>query len=290
MYLFKIIKWKIKNIQQYIRYSISYIFNASIIFENWTKLWSDSFIVLMRARTPYSAGNAWTKCAQTSILANANVISAWHVGTRDTRNRGHEPKIISVCCFIRRDSLWESRQPTFAARRETVEAAKYFSAADIVLFFWPNRVWTRVYKLSYIRSGRGYAVASSIGVSVLSSKLPLSFIASPALFIPIHPVVLYGAFPTKGAAGAIYATRVKKEEKRVTRIKGPRFDRQKQTVVNRGPKEAERASEGQLVERLRTYRRICSSYNAGMYKVSRAYFYYFSQIRDYIGFYQKFNS
>lgn len=135
IYLFKIIKWKIKNIQPYIRYSISYIFNASIIFENWTKLWSDSFIVLIRTRTLYSAGNAWTKCAQTSILANANVISAWHVGARDTRNRGHEPKIISVCCSIRRDSLWESRQPTLAARRETVEAAKYFSAPDIVLFF-----------------------------------------------------------------------------------------------------------------------------------------------------------
>lgn len=48
------------------------------------------------------------------------------------------------------------------------------------------------------------------------------------------------------------------------------------------PKEVERTREGHLVKHIRTYRRICLSYNTCMYKVSRAYF--LSQIRDYITF------
>lgn len=146
-------------------------------------------------------------CSQTQMLFLRDTQA------KDTRrNRGHGPKIISVCCSTWRDSLWESRQPT---RRQTVEAAKYFSVLDIVLFFFrPNRVWTRVYKLSYIRSGRGYAVASSIGVSVLSSKLPLSFIATLARPTPDPPCRPLRGFSDKERRGSVICHKDKARRKK----------------------------------------------------------------------------
>lgn len=163
---------------------------------------------------------------------------------RDSRIRGHGPKIISVCCSTRRESLWESRQPTLAVRRKIVEAAKYFSAPASCFFFGQPEC-----ELAYTNfpTSGGYAIASSIAVSILSSKLPLSFMATFSLPTPVHSVVLYRAFPTKSATGAIYTTRVKKKKKndmdKRSEIRQTETNSRKQ-----GPKEAERTRGG-------TYRR-----------------------------------
>lgn len=94
--------------------------------------------------------------------------------------------------------------------------------------------------------GRGYAVAS-IRVSVLSSKLPLSFIVLP---FPLR-LVLRGTLPTKSAAGAIRGMRVREGKKDDV---GKRSE-VRQTETNsrkQGLKETERTRKERLVKRVRT--------------------------------------
>lgn len=133
---------------------------------------------------------------RTSSSMVANIVPAGRAASRERRvgtrrNRGQGPKIIPACCPTRRVSLritsaGTHRRPS-AGRRGTIVGgsperplrAKYFSAPDVVLFSVERSVNPRIQ--TFVHPGdRGYAVASN-GVSVLSSKLPLSFIVS---FLP----------------------------------------------------------------------------------------------------------
>lgn len=92
------------------------------------------------------------------------------------------------------------------------EAAKYFSAPDVVLFSAERSVNSRIQTFVRPRGGKEQRVRRRF--------LHWSFrslIETATFFygISIH-FVLHGAFPTKSAAGAIYATRVRQEGKRVT--------------------------------------------------------------------------
>lgn len=165
-------------------------------------------------------------------------------------SRGRRLKIISVCCpttrlpenHVSRHSPpkdWKrkprGREIFFGARHRA-----FFSRAECEFAYTNFRTFRR---------GKGYA-ASSIGVSILSSKLPLSFMATPS--------TPWSSYDKERRGGDIYA-RVRQGGRRVT---GKRSEIRRIETNNRkqGPKGFWKDMKRAL--RIKTYRQICLSYNA----------------------------
>jgi len=111
----------------------------------------------------------------------------------------------------------------------------FFGARRRAFFDQAKSVNSRMYKLLYVQ------VEGQRVYHRFFHRSFRSLIETATFFYgtPIHSV-LRGAFPTKSAAGAIYVTRVGQEGRRVTWVKGPRFGREKQTIVNRSRKNSGR--------------------------------------------------
>lgn len=182
-------------------------------------------------------------------------------GTRDIGNRGHEPKIISVCCSILRDSLWESRQSTLVAGRETIEAAKYFSAPDVLFFGRTESVnsriqtflhpeWQRICLRFFHRSFRSLIETATFFYSIL---------CPPHLDPPCR---LLRGFSDKERHGGDICHKGKVGRKRSDMDKRSEVRQTETNSRKQGSSEAERAWKGQLLERLRTHRRRLLPYNA----------------------------